>query len=176
MSIEHALTRLRQSSRRDVSRRGVLAGLAFGAVTLTTGSLAKAACTVTGYQVDGPFYPLTLPTEQDADLTHLAGGSGQASGEVIEVMGHVRDGECQPVPGCVIEVWQANTYGRYAHPLDQPKGRPLDPNFQGYARIATDKDGSYRFLTIKPGSYAAIGNWVRPPTSISRFTPHTIRP
>jgi protocatechuate 3,4-dioxygenase beta subunit len=163
MSNEEAVGQFLQGSRLGVSRRALIAGLGFGAVTLTTSRLANAACVTTGFQIDGPFYPLALPAEQDADLTAVAGGSGPVSGEVIEVVGHVRDPKCQPVPGCIIEVWQANAHGRYAHPLDEPRGRPLDANFQGYARIATDKDGSYRFLTIKPGSYVAIGDWVRPP-------------
>ncbi len=162
MSNEVPVNRNWQSSRLRVSRRAVLAGLAVGSVTLTTGRLAKAACISTGYQADGPFYPLVLPSEQDADLTHVAGGSGRADGEVIAVIGQVRDTKCRPVPGCIIEVWQANVHGRYVHPLDEARGRPLDANFQGYARIATDRDGSYRLLTIKPGSYP-MGNWIRAP-------------
>ena len=148
---------------RRVSRRAALAGLAAGAAALTAGRMAAAACAATGYQIDGPFYPLVLLPDQDADLTQVTGGSGRAEGEVIEVVGQVRDANCRAVPGCVIEVWQADVHGRYTHPLDEPKGRPLDGNFQGYARIAADKDGAYRFLTIKPGSYAAIGDWTRPP-------------
>lgn len=163
MSHEDAVRRIRQASKLGASRRTVLAGLGFGAVTLATGRLAGAACMATGHQIDGPFYPLVPPVEQDADLTQVPGGSGRAAGEVIEVIGQVRDVKCQPVPGCIIEVWQANAHGRYAHPRDEPKGRPLDANFQGYARIATDKEGFYRFLTIRPGSYAAIGDWIRPP-------------
>jgi protocatechuate 3,4-dioxygenase beta subunit len=145
------------------SRRTVLAALGAGATTLTAGRLANAACALTGYQVDGPFYPLVLPADQDADLTSVAGRSGKATGEIIEVLGQVRDIHCQPVQGCIIEIWQANAYGRYADPRDEPRGRPLDPNFQGYARIQVGNDGSYRFRTIKPGSYVAIGDWVRPP-------------
>ncbi len=160
---EEEVDRFRQGSTHGVSRRNILAGLAAGAVTLASGRLAKAACPLTGYQIDGPFYPLVLPPEQDADLTHVAGGSGGAEGEVIEVLGQVRDAKCRPLSGCIIEVWQANLHGRYTHPLDEPRGRPLDPNFQGYARIATDKDGAYRFVTIKPGSYPAMGTWIRPP-------------
>lgn len=160
---DQSVDRIQQGSTHGVSRRAALAGLAVGAITLTTGRLAKAACLSTGYQIDGPFYPLALPADQDVDLTHLAGGPGRAEGEVIEVLGQVRDAKCQPVPGCIIEVWQANLHGRYTHPLDAAVGRPLDANFQGYARIATDADGAYRFVTIKPGSYPAMGNWIRPP-------------
>ena len=145
-----------------ISRRSLVAGLAAGAVTLAGGGAARAACALSAGQMDGPFYPLALPSEQDVDLTQLAGGAGRAAGEVIEVTGQVRDAACRPLAGCIIEVWQADTHGRYAHPLDEARGRPLDANFQGYARMATDKDGAYRFLTVKPGSYLAIGDWVRP--------------
>ena len=158
-----SMTSLRSGSALIASRRGVLAGLAAGAAVLTGGRLARAACLTTAYQIDGPFYPLVLPAEQDADLTRLADGSGMAAGRVIEVVGQIRDGGCRPVPGCLVEIWQADTHGRYADPRDEPRGRPLDPNFQGYARMATGADGSYRFRTIKPGSYLAIGDWVRPP-------------
>ena len=145
-----------------VSRRALVATMSFGGVALAAGRLARAACSITGFQIDGPFYPLALPPEQDADLTKLAAGSGRAEGEVLEVSGQVRDAACRPLAGCIIEVWQADTHGRYAHPLDEARGRPLDANFQGYARMATGKDGAYRFLTVKPGSYLAIGDWVRP--------------
>jgi protocatechuate 3,4-dioxygenase beta subunit len=155
--------RHRQRAKLAVSRRSLVAGMAFGGVALAAGRVARAACSVTGFQIDGPFYPLALPPEQDADLTQLAAGAGRAAGEVIEVAGQVRDAACRPLAGCIIEVWQADMHGRYAHPLDEARGRPLDANFQGYARMATDKDGVYRLLTVKPGSYVAIGDWVRPP-------------
>jgi protocatechuate 3,4-dioxygenase, beta subunit len=157
------MTGWRNGSGPIASRRGVLTGLAAGAAAITGGRLARAACLTTGYQIDGPFYPQVLPPEQDADLTRVAGASGTAVGEVIEIVGQVRDIDCRPVAGCLIEIWQANAHGRYADPRDEPRGRPLDPNFQGYARIAAGADGSYRFRTIKPGSYVAIGDWVRPP-------------
>ncbi len=144
------------------TRRRVLTGLAAGAAVLAAGRAAEAACSVTAHQVDGPFYPLAVG-EQDWDLTHIAGGNGRAEGEVIEVTGQVRDVNCKPLQNCVIEIWQANMHGRYSHPLDTAGERPLDPNFEGYARIPTDREGAYRFLTIIPGSYAAIGDWIRPP-------------
>ena len=152
----------RRCSARGLSRRSLLIGLTVGAATLAAGRAAKAACSLTPHQIEGPFYPVAVQ-DQDWDLTHVSGRSGRAEGEVIEVTGRVRDAKCQPVPDCVVEVWQANLHGRYNHPLDEPRGRPLDPNFQGYARFATDKDGAYRFVTIIPGSYLAIGDWIRPP-------------
>ena len=144
-----------------LSRRNILTGMIAGAALVATGRAAKAACALTPFQVDGPFYPLAIQ-DYDWDLTSVSGRTGRAEGEVIEVTGQVLDAKCQPLPGSVLEVWQANVHGRYNHPGDKLTARPLDPNFQGYARIATDKDGRYRFLTIIPGSYPAIGDWVRP--------------
>ena len=145
-----------------LSRRKILTGMIAGAALVATGRTAKAACEVTPFQVDGPFYPLAI-RDYDWDLTSVTGGTGRAEGDVIEVTGQVIDEKCQPLPGSVLEVWQANVRGRYDHPGDSSTERPFDPNFQGYARIPTDKDGMYRFLTIIPGSYSAIGDWVRPP-------------
>lgn len=145
-----------------LSRRNILTGMSAGAVLLATGRVAAAACALTPRQMDGPFYPIAVQ-DQDWDLTRVSGGNGRAQGEVIEVTGQVLDPNCRPLPGCVIEIWQANIHGRYSHPRDEGKGRPLDPNFQGYARLPTGKDGRYRFLTIIPGSYAAMGDWIRPP-------------
>lgn len=146
-----------------VSRRSVLTGLGAGAFTLAAGRLAQAAdCSATGYQLDGPFYPLALPTDQDVDLTTVVGNGAHAAGEIIEVKGLVRDAKCQPLANCVIEIWQADMHGRYGHPLE-PQGDQADKNFQFYARLMTDKDGGYRFRTVKPGSYLAMGDWIRPP-------------
>ena len=145
-----------------LSRRKILTGMTASAALLATSRVATAACALTPPQLDGPFYPMAIQ-DYDWDLTRVSGGNGRAQGEVIEVTGRVLDATCQPLPGCVIEVWQANVHGRYSHPRDEGKGRSLDPNFQGYARLPTDKDGRYRFLTITPGSYAAMGDWIRPP-------------
>ena len=145
-----------------LARRRLLAGLTAGAALIAGGRAARAACALTAPQIDGPFYPVAIG-EDDWDLTRVSGGSGRAEGEVIEVVGQVLDAQCKPLPGCVIEVWQANVHGRYRHPRDRADDRPLDPNFQGYARLPTDKEGRYRFVTIVPGSYAAMGDWVRPP-------------
>ena len=158
-----------------MSRRRVVTGLAAGGVVLSAGSAARAACSLTAAQIDGPFYPITVDADYDADMTRIAAGGARAEGQVIEVAGQVRDAACNPVGGCVIEIWQANMHGRYSHPADKPDGRPLDPNFQYYARIAADADGRYRFMTVKPGSYKAIGDWVRPPhihmTAHAAFNP-----
>ena len=91
-------------------------------------------------------------TPEDADLTRNGGTGGEAIGQRIIVTGRVLDEQGAPVPNTLIEVWQANSAGRYLHKNDQWPG-PLDPNFLGIGRCLTDAEGNYRFLTIKPGAY-----------------------
>jgi len=86
----------------------------------------------------------------EADLTTQH--SGEPLGERITVTGRVLDGNGQPVRNQLVEVWQANSSGRYIHQRDQHPA-PLDPNFTGAGRCITDNDGSYKFTTIKPGAY-----------------------
>ena len=100
--------------------------------------------------------------EKDADLTTIRGHKRPAAGKIIHLMGRVLDLKGEPVKGARVEIWQANAHGRYAHPSDLNPA-PLDPNFQGYAVQTTDKEGRYRFKTIKPGSYPAEVNYTRPP-------------
>jgi len=100
------------------------------------------------------------------DLTRLAPGRPRASGEPIAIVGRIVDGDLRPVRRTLVEVWNANAFGRYAHIIDAGRNdAPLDPNFYGFGRLLTDDDGRYRVLTIKPGAYIArrdIG-WWRPP-------------
>ena len=77
---------------------------------------------------------------------------GEPLGERIIVSGRVLGGDGRPVRNALIEIWQANSAGRYAHQVDQHPA-PLDPNFTGAGRCLTDDDGHYRFVSIKPGSY-----------------------
>lgn len=86
----------------------------------------------------------------DADLT--AGHPGEPIGERVAVTGRVVDEGGRPVAGQLVEIWQANAAGRYRHQRDQHPA-PLDPNFTGAGRCLTGPDGSYRFLTVKPGPY-----------------------
>ncbi len=168
MTISRAVTPGRQTQSMQTRRRvlgGIGAGLASVAVGLPPVRGFAQACKVTPTQMTGPFYPLVTPDE-DWDLTNVAAGSGRADGTVVEIVGRVLDEQCRPVPHAVLEVWQANAAGRYDHPRD-PNPAPRDPNFQGYGRLATDEDGRYRFLTVKPGPYPVdfgpVENWTRPP-------------
>ncbi|MEU4450543.1 protocatechuate 3,4-dioxygenase subunit beta [Nocardioides sp. NPDC023903] len=86
----------------------------------------------------------------EADLT--IGGSNEPIGERITVSGRVTDGDGRPVRNQLVEIWQANSAGRYIHKREQHPA-PLDPNFTGVGRCITDAEGRYRFQTIKPGPY-----------------------
>lgn len=99
---------------------------------------------VTGPLLTGPVRP------GDDDLT--TGPHGEAQGQRIIVFGTVRDSDGRPVPDTLVEVWQANAAGRYAHRGDTWPA-PLDPNFSGGGRVLTDSLGGYSFTTIKPGAY-----------------------
>jgi protocatechuate 3,4-dioxygenase, beta subunit len=103
-------------------------------------------------EITGPGPALAEVTDEDADLTRIAGARGEALGERIIVTGRVLDEHGDPVPKTIVEIWQANSAGRYVHEKDQHPA-PLDPNFVGAGKAITDEDGSYRFLTIKPGAY-----------------------
>ena len=86
----------------------------------------------------------------DHDLTNQH--AGDPIGERIIVSGRVLDENGRPVPNTLVEVWQANAAGRYPHRVDQHDA-PTDPNFTGCGRTITDKQGRYRFVTIRPGEY-----------------------
>ncbi|MEV8041751.1 protocatechuate 3,4-dioxygenase subunit beta [Arthrobacter sp. NPDC080082] len=86
--------------------------------------------------------------ESDLTIQH----NGEPLGERIIVSGRVLDGDGRPVAGQLVEIWQANSSGRYIHKRDQHPA-PLDPNFTGVGRCITGADGSYSFTTIKPGAY-----------------------
>jgi protocatechuate 3,4-dioxygenase, beta subunit len=101
-------------------------------------------------ELTGPVYGHGSVTEADRDLTHR--GHGEPIGERIIVEGRVIDEDERPVRDSLVELWQANAAGRYAHRVDRHPA-PLDPNFTGAGRAVTDGEGRYRFLTIKPGAY-----------------------
>ena len=127
------------------NRRSILAGAVGLAVTTPL-----QAAVLTPRQTAGPFYPEAIPADSDMDLTQFAGGKAQ--GDVIEVTGAVMNEKGAPLPGTVVELWQANAFGRYHHSGDD-NPEPRDPHFQGFGAVAADKDGAYRFRTVLPGLY-----------------------
>lgn len=101
-------------------------------------------------EVTGPLFGDDHVRVEDGDLTRQHGG--EPLGERIIVGGQVLDENGRPVPQTLVEIWQCNAAGRYRHKNDAHDA-PLDPNFSGAGRVLTDKDGRYRFVTIKPGAY-----------------------
>ncbi|MGW1088578.1 protocatechuate 3,4-dioxygenase subunit beta [Streptomyces sp. NPDC002596] len=97
-----------------------------------------------------PVFGVSDITEIDSDLTRQH--NGEPLGERITVSGRLLDASGRPVRSQLIEIWQANASGRYAHMRDQHPA-PLDPNFSGVGRTLTDDEGRYTFTTIKPGAY-----------------------
>ncbi len=101
-------------------------------------------------ETTGPVFGHSAIGEGDFDLTRQH--AGEPLGERIIVTGRVLDEDGRPVPHTLIEIWQANSGGRYVHLRDQHPA-PLDPNFTGAGRALTDAQGRYRFVTVKPGAY-----------------------
>jgi protocatechuate 3,4-dioxygenase beta subunit len=102
-------------------------------------------------EITGPqLGAVRITGEHDNDLTRQH--AGEPLGERITVSGHVYDTEGKPLRNTLVEIWQANSAGRYLHKWDRWPA-PLDPNFSGAGRCVTDDEGRYRFTTIKPGPY-----------------------
>ena len=151
-----------------ITRRGMLTasaaltGTAIASI-ITPAWAQQSRLRPTAEQALGPFYPITLPADQDADLTVINGKSGRALGQIVYVGGRVTNVRGEPIANATLEIWQANSVGRYSHVGDQST-IPLDPNFDGYAKIRTDADGNYRFKTVKPAEYpTGVDGWSRPP-------------
>ncbi len=100
------------------------------------------------------------------DLSRTKQGAPRAMGQLIWITGRLLDEDAMPVRGSVLEVWQANAAGRYVHKADSGNPAPQDPNFFGSGRCATDHEGRYAFLSVKPGAYPVPNHptrWWRPP-------------
>jgi len=97
-------------------------------------------------QTVGPFFTIGLSRLNKTDLF-----GANVSGEKIRIEGRVIDGNGKPVPDAMLEIWQANSHGRYAHPEDD-QNRPHEPGFQGFGRVGVDENGGFVFTTVKPGT------------------------
>lgn len=153
----------RTVTRRELLRLGVVASVA--GLWSPHGFLwggDQAALPATPSTILGPFYPLIKPSDVDSDLTRIAGRRTRAQGQVVHVAGRVLNQRGDPVAAARVELWQANALGRYNHPSDRNPA-PLDPGFQGNGVQVTDRDGRFRFTTIKPGPYPVDKVRIRSP-------------
>lgn len=102
----------------------------------------------TSSQTIGPFFREALERPAWSDLTRDG-----ISGEIVRIEGVVRDGDGAPVPDALLELWQADANGRYAHPEDIGPVSS-DRLFRGFGRACTDADGRFWFRTVVPGAVA----------------------
>ena len=134
------------------TRRTIATAAAVALPVLLLHARAQPAPTrrLTPAQTEGPFYPVELPADTDFDL--LRNGTARYTrGQPAWLEGQVLDPEGRPVAGAQVEIWQCDEDGHYHHPGD--RGR-ADPAFQGFGRVQVDRDGRYRFRTIRPAPYS----------------------
>lgn len=105
----------------------------------------------TASQTVGPYFRIGLEHLYIADLVPSA-----AADDKIAIRGRVVDGDGKPVNDALLEIWQADTHGKYAHP-DDTQVKPTTPGFNGFGRVPTDDNGVFRFATIKPGRVPGPG-------------------
>ena len=108
-------------------------------------------------QTVGPFFIIGLPFEGDEQLVD------EGTQEAVRIAGIVRDADGAPVDDALLEIWQANRGGRYAHPEDTREEIPLEDGFTGHGRCGTDESGRYWFVTVKPGPVPAPGGGLQAP-------------
>ena len=135
-----------------IPRRGLIAAAGAAAGLAMAPRLVAAMAPPTPAQTEGPFYPVRLPDDRDADLVRVTGSDAQALGVVTHVMGRVLAPDGRPLLGVLVEIWQCDAHGRYRHPQERGTAA-VDAGFQGYGQTLTDASGGYRFRTIRPVAY-----------------------
>jgi protocatechuate 3,4-dioxygenase beta subunit len=150
-----------------VARRELIIGGIGALVTSSARAHAPPATRliVTPPQIEGPFYPYDPLAETDTDLVRLATDDAPALGEVVHLFGTVRTISGRPYRNVTVELWQADSRGKYRHPGDTA-GPARDTRFQGYGRTTTDEGGAFRFRTIRPPAY------LMDPARDARRAPH----
>jgi protocatechuate 3,4-dioxygenase alpha subunit len=121
-------------------------------------------------QTVGPFFAVGLPWPDGPDVVP-AGTPG-----AVRIGGRVLDGAGDPVPDALVETWQADPDGRFAHP-DDPRGPAAGwasgesaPGFRGFGRCPTDAEGRWEIRTMKPGPLPAPdGGLEAPHLNVSVF-------
>jgi protocatechuate 3,4-dioxygenase beta subunit len=135
-------------TRRDWLRGGLVLG---SAALFTPGVFAEELARTPPVE-EGPFYPDRLPLDTDNDLVIVNNSITPAVGEITHLTGRVLGRNGDPVRDVVVEIWQVDNRGVYLHSADSGR-RQRDTNFQGFGRATTNKNGEYRFRTIKPVPY-----------------------
>jgi protocatechuate 3,4-dioxygenase, beta subunit len=144
-----------KSIRRIVLRRATTSALIiFGWSVLP--KMAQSSLLRTPPQAEGPFYPIDKPIDKDADLTLVGNHKTRAQGDIHVITGRILTHGGLPIPNALVEIWQANKWGRYQDDRDK-SDLPLDDNFQGFGIAQTDKDGRYIFKTVRPAGYSFGG-------------------
>lgn len=133
-----------------LSRRIAGAALVFAPALLLGARAQPPARRPTPAQTEGPFYPVALPADSDADLLRN-GPLHYGQGTPATVTGSVTGLDGRPLAGVQVEIWQCDGDGHYHHPGD---GGRADPAFQGFGRVQADAQGRWRFRTIRPVAYA----------------------
>ena len=100
----------------------------------------------------GPFFPPHFFRPGDNDLTIVEPGAPPAAGRRIHVFGWIYEARRVPRWNSIIEIWQADALGRFAHPND-PRAAEADPHFMGWGRRASEDDGYFDFITVMPGGF-----------------------
>lgn len=147
---------------KSIKRRNFIKTVILGSLASVITAKAQANM-ATPKDAQGPFYPITPQKDKDADLTRVKGKNGTAKGQIIEIYGQVLDQDLNPIEDVTIDLWQANTFGKYHHPHDDSEA-PIDEHFQSWAILQSGNKGKYRFKTVMPGAY--------PLKSPDQRTPH----
>ena len=114
-------------------------------------------CKKTPPQSKGPFYKIPSKIFNN-DMTN----NGKAIGKKIKVYGKILDNKCKPITNASLDIWQANSFGKYNHKADLSRSRK-DNDFFGYMRLLSNEKGEYNFNTILPGSYKVSKDFTRTP-------------
>ena len=114
-------------------------------------------CKKTPQQSKGPFYKVPSKIFNN-DMTN----NGKAIGKKIKVYGKILDNKCKPITNAILDIWQANSFGKYNHQADLSESRK-DNDFYGYMRLLSNEKGEYNFNTILPGSYKVSKDLTRTP-------------
>jgi protocatechuate 3,4-dioxygenase beta subunit len=126
--------------------------LILAAPLLVAPGAALAALQTTPGTSEGPFYPVRLPGDNDADLVRVEGAVRQAGGDILHLAGRVVDAGARPVAGARVEIWQCDAGGVYLHPGDR-RSELRDAGFQGFGHAIADAAGRFAFRTIVPAPY-----------------------